>query len=127
MTRRRNDLRFFAPLRMTSNGESEETKCDSKRATHTTSLSVLPAGRCRILEVGCGAAELPTRLSKDGHAILAVDTDPESVAAARTLGVDARVATWPDFDEGYFDAVLFTRSLHQIHPLGESIRAQPTA
>jgi SAM-dependent methyltransferase len=36
-------------------------------------------------------------------------------------GVDARVATWPDFDDGRFDAVVFTRSLHHIHPLDESI------
>ena len=34
----------------------------------------------------------------------------------------ARVATWPDFDDGHFDAVLFTRSLHHIHPLHESVK-----
>ena len=45
-----------------------------------------------------------------------------SVTAARRLGVNARVATWPDFDEVHFDAVLFTRSLHHIHPLDESVR-----
>src|SRR5207247_2535935 len=32
------------------------------------------------------------------------------------------VATWPDFDQGQFDAVLFTRSLHHIHPLDEAVR-----
>lgn len=82
----------------------------------------LPRGGRRILEVGCGAGELAARLCKDGHAVLAIDSDPQSVAAARTLGIDACVATWPNFDEGRFDAVLFTRSLHHIHPLGESIR-----
>jgi SAM-dependent methyltransferase len=92
------------------------------RYTYDFIKRFLPNGRCRILEVGCGAGELAARLSKDGHAIIAVDTDPESVAAARTIGVDARVATWPDFDEGYFDALLFTRSLHHIHPLGDSIQ-----
>jgi SAM-dependent methyltransferase len=92
------------------------------RYTYDFIKRFLPNGRCRILEVGCGAGELAARLSKDGHAILAIDADPESVAAARTLGVDARVATWPDFDEDCFDVVLFTRSLHHIHPLGESIQ-----
>ncbi len=92
------------------------------RYTYDFIKRFLPNSRCRILEVGCGAGELAARLSKDGHTILAIDTDPESVAAARTLGVDARVATWPKFDEDCFDAVLFTRSLHHIHPLGESIR-----
>jgi SAM-dependent methyltransferase len=92
------------------------------RYTYDFIKRFLPDGRSRILEVGCGAGELAARLSKDGHAILAIDTDPESVAAVRTLGVDARVATWPNFDEDCFDAVLFTRSLHHIHPLSESIQ-----
>jgi SAM-dependent methyltransferase len=74
------------------------------------------------LEVGCGTGELAARLLKDGYSIVAIDSDQDSVAAARRLGVDARVATWPDFDEGHFDAVLFTRSLHHIHPLDKSIR-----
>jgi SAM-dependent methyltransferase len=47
---------------------------------------------------------------------------PASSSFAQLFGVDARVATWPDFDEGHFDAVLFTRSLHHIHPLDESVR-----
>src|SRR5262249_28893061 len=37
-------------------------------------------------------------------------------------GVNAQVAKWPDFDDGYFDAVLFTRSLHHIHSLDYSVR-----
>jgi SAM-dependent methyltransferase len=82
----------------------------------------LPFQCRRILEVGCGTGELAARLLKDGYAVVAVDSDPESVATARSLGVDARVATWPDFDEDLFDAVLFTRSLHHIHPLDESTR-----
>jgi SAM-dependent methyltransferase len=80
------------------------------------------AGGCRrILEVGCGTGELAARLSRDGHAVIAIDSDPEFVAAARGLGLDARVAKWPDFGDGYFDAVLFTRSLHHIHPLDYSV------
>ena len=82
----------------------------------------LPSECRRILEVGCGTGELAARLLKDGHTVVAIDSDPESVTAARNLGVDAHVATWPDFDEGRFDAVLFTRSLHHIHPLDHSVR-----
>jgi SAM-dependent methyltransferase len=92
------------------------------RYTYDFIKRFLPHGGRRILEIGCGAGDLAAHLSKDGHTMLAIDSDPESVAAGRTLGVDARVATWPNFDEGCFDAVLFTRSLHHIHPLGESIR-----
>jgi SAM-dependent methyltransferase len=75
----------------------------------------------RILEVGCGTGELAARLLKDGYSVVAIDSDPDSIAAARKRGVDARVATWPDFAGSLFDAVLFTRSLHHIHPLPESI------
>jgi SAM-dependent methyltransferase len=80
-----------------------------------------PECRC-ILEVGCGTGELAARLSKNGYSIVAIDSDGDSIAAARRLGVNAHVATWPDFESGQFDAVLFTRSLHHIHPLPESIK-----
>jgi len=76
----------------------------------------------RILEVGCGTGELAACLLKDGYTVVAIDADADSIAAALKLSVDARVATWPDFVDGPFDAVLFTRSLHHIHPLQESIQ-----
>jgi SAM-dependent methyltransferase len=82
----------------------------------------LPPGCHRILEVGCGTGEVAACLTQDGYGVIAIDSDRDSVAAARQLGADARVATWPDFDEGRFDAVLFIRSLHHIHPLDESVR-----
>jgi SAM-dependent methyltransferase len=82
----------------------------------------LPAECRRILEVGCGTGELAARLSQHGYAVVAIDSHSESVAAAQQLGLDARVATWPEFDESNFDAILFARSLHHIHPLDESIR-----
>ena len=92
------------------------------RYTYNFVKRFLPNDCRRILEVGCGTGELAARLSRDGHAVIAIDSDPGSVAAARELGVDSRVAKWPDFDDGYFDAVLFTRSLHHIHPLHDSVR-----
>jgi SAM-dependent methyltransferase len=92
------------------------------RYTYDFVKRFLPTGRRRILEVGCGTGDLAARLSRDGHVVIAIDSDSQSIAAARGLGLDARVATWPDFDDGHFDAVLFTRSLHHIHPLDESVR-----
>jgi SAM-dependent methyltransferase len=92
------------------------------RYTYDFIKRFLPAGRRRILEVGCGTGDLAARLSQDGHEIIAIDSDSESISAARRLGVDARAAKWPDFDDGHFDVVLFTRSLHHIHPLDESVR-----
>ena len=91
------------------------------RYTYDFVKRFLPAARGRILEVGCGAGALAGFLSKEGYAVVALDSDSDSIATAQRLGVDARRATWPDFNGGEFDAVLFTRSLHHIHPLGESV------
>jgi len=91
------------------------------RYTYDFVKRFLPSKGVRILEVGCGAGELASRLLKDGYAVVAIDSDRDSIAVAQRLGVDARIATWPDFDDGQFDAVLFTRSLHHIHPLDESV------
>ena len=96
------------------------------RYTYDFVKRFLPPGCHRILEVGCGEGEVAACLTQDGYAVIAIDSDRDSVAAARQLGVNARVARWPDFDEGHFDAVLFIRSLHHIHPLDESIRHAAT-
>jgi SAM-dependent methyltransferase len=92
------------------------------RYTYDFVKRFLPNDCGRILEVGCGTGDLAACLSRNGHDVVAIDIDPESVAAARQLGVDSRVAKWPDFDDGNFDAVLFTRSLHHIHPLERSVQ-----
>jgi 2-polyprenyl-3-methyl-5-hydroxy-6-metoxy-1,4-benzoquinol methylase len=91
------------------------------RYTYDFVKRFLPSEGGRVLEVGCGAGELAASLCKDGYAVVAIDSDRESIAAAQRLGVDARIATWPDFNGSQFDAVLFTRSLHHIHPLEESV------
>jgi SAM-dependent methyltransferase len=83
----------------------------------------LPARCRRVLEVGAGTGELAARLLRDGLAVVALDSDPDAVATARTLGVDARLARWPQPLDEPFDAVLFTRSLHHIHRLEESVNA----
>src|SRR4029453_4665745 len=85
------------------------------RYTYDFVKRFLPGDYCRILEVGCGAGELAAALSRDGHTVIAFDSDPESIASARRR-------SWPNFDDGQFNAVLFTRSLHHIHPLDESAR-----
>jgi 2-polyprenyl-3-methyl-5-hydroxy-6-metoxy-1,4-benzoquinol methylase len=92
------------------------------RYTYDFVKRFLPSKGGRLLEVGCGAGELAACLVNDGYGVVAIDCDSDSIAAAQRLGVEARVATWPHFDGSQFDAVLFTRSLHHIHPLDESVR-----
>ena len=82
----------------------------------------LPAAARRVLEIGCGSGELAASLVQDGVSLIAIDNDADFIAAARGLGVDARIAAWPDFEGGLFDAVLFTRSLHHMHPLDKAVQ-----
>lgn len=81
----------------------------------------LPPGPRRILEVGCGKGDVAACLQQDGHHVIAIDSDAGVIEHARRLGIDARVARWPDFDETAFDAILFTSSLHHIAPLAAAL------
>src|SRR5437879_11277841 len=92
------------------------------RFTYDFVRRFLPQRPQRILEVGCGTGELASRLLQDGCAVVAIDSDHDSVVAARQLGVDASVATWPDFDDGNFYAILFNRSVNHIHTLDQDMR-----
>jgi len=70
----------------------------------------------RLLEVGCGHGEVARLLGDGGFRVVAIDADPEAVAHARDLGVDARLAAWPEYSGPGVDAIAFTRSLHHIGP-----------
>lgn len=83
----------------------------------------IPKPSARILEVGCGEGHVAAALVGAGHQVVAIDADEAAVTAARYKGVDARLGEFPDCDlpernqDGAFDIVLFTRSLHHIHNL----------
>lgn len=81
----------------------------------------LPAA-ARVLEVGCGAGQLAAALGASGQRVVGLDSNAERVAEARARGVDARVATFPEFQGEPFDAVLFTHSLHHVRDLGGAVR-----
>lgn len=45
---------------------------------------------------------------QDLHEVVAIDSSTEGIEHAKRLGVDARVADFPDFEEEPFDVILFT-------------------
>lgn len=75
----------------------------------------------KVLEVGCGDGALAARLSGLGHDITAIDVSAEAVETAKGRGVAAVQADFRTYGSGRYDVVLFTRSLHHIHPLQTAV------
>jgi len=69
-----------------------------------------------ILDLGCGDGQLTKRLAASGANVTAVDNSPEMVAAARSLSMDAQVASAESlpFPERTFDAVFSNAALHWV-------------
>jgi SAM-dependent methyltransferase len=67
----------------------------------------------RILDLGCGDGALTRKIADAGADVVGVDASAEQIAAARALGLDARVADGHvlPFD-GEFDAILSNAALH---------------
>ena len=84
-------------------------------------LESIPSQKLRILEVGCGRGALAQQLQNLGHEVIALDSSSQAIEAAKLLGIDARVANYPDFAANPFDVILFTRSLHHIRPLKPAV------
>ena len=88
--------------------------------------AVLPAPPLRLLEVGCGRGEVAVRLRDLGYAVTALDVAPDAVGHARAAGLDAVEADFLAYDAEPVVVVLFSRSLHDIHPLVAAV-ARATA
>jgi len=72
----------------------------------------------RILDLGCGDGVLTRRLAEVGADVVGIDGSAEMIAAARALGLDARVMDGQAIDAdalvagGRFDAVFSNAALH---------------
>lgn len=66
----------------------------------------------RVLDIGCGAGRHALALAASGHEVVGLEPSPDAVAAARRLGVDARVGDLADLpaDLGTFDTFLLLGS-----------------
>ena len=73
----------------------------------------------RILDLGCGDGALTEKIAAAGAEVVAVDSSPEFIAAARTRGLDARLMDGEALtfsDE--FDAVFSNAALHWMRDAG---------
>jgi len=67
----------------------------------------------RILDLGCGDGALTIKLVEPGCAVVGVDSSAEMINAARSLGLDARVADGQSLQyANEFDAVFSNAALH---------------
>jgi trans-aconitate methyltransferase len=72
-----------------------------------------PCAGLPILDLGCGDGVLTARLRDAGARVTGVDASPDMVAAARRLGLDARVMDGAELKfDSEFDAVFSNAALH---------------
>lgn len=81
----------------------------------------LPKREARILEVGCGEGDLARALADRGHSVTALDKSAEMVQAARRKGLRAVEGDFLLYHDSPFEVLIFSRSLHHIHPLDEAL------
>jgi SAM-dependent methyltransferase len=70
----------------------------------------------RILDLGCGDGQLTQKIAAAGANVVAVDSSPNMVEAARSRSITADLAAAEElpYDESSFDAVFSNAALHWI-------------
>ena len=78
-------------------------------------LSELPPPPARVLEVGCGEGTLARALDAAGYEVTAIDPQAPEGAIFRRVALEALA------EQGPFDAVVASRSLHHVHDLAAGV------
>lgn len=74
---------------------------------------LLPKAGERILDLGCGDGALSIKLVELGCQVVGVDSSPEMIGAAKSLGLDAHVMDGRSLSfDNEFDAVFTNAALH---------------
>ena len=69
----------------------------------------------RILDVGCGNGTLTKRIAERGAEVVGIDNSPEMIAAARAMGLDARLIDVVELPfAAEFDAAFSNATLHWV-------------
>jgi SAM-dependent methyltransferase len=75
-----------------------------------------------ILDVGCGHGALAKLLVDNGFKVTAIDRNEEAVEKSKAMGVPSVCADFLQYRSASpFDALLFSRSLHHIHPVEAAV------
>jgi SAM-dependent methyltransferase len=77
-------------------------------------LAELPPPPARVLEVGCGGGALARALSAAGYDVLAIDPVAPEGPIFRQIRLE-------QLEDGEFDAVVASRSLHHVDDLGGAL------
>lgn len=80
------------------------------------------ASGASLLDAGCGDGTVAAALQQAGYLVTAIDRNPESIANARSAGVNAEPSDFLDYaSDERFDVVFLARSLHHMHPIERAV------
>ena len=89
---------------------------------HNTALSMMPSGRCKVLDAGAGEGALSARLIDAGHDVKAVDIEPKSFGIK---GVKCKKADLNDripYPDSSFDVVMCVEVIEHLENPWQLIR-----
>jgi 2-polyprenyl-3-methyl-5-hydroxy-6-metoxy-1,4-benzoquinol methylase len=83
----------------------------------------LPAGRPRLLDVGCGTGEFLIRMREAGWEVRGIEPDPASADIARRAGLDVEQVGLQETQlaDRSFDAITLNHVIEHLHNPGQAV------